>query len=76
MTDDQTPPPKPIRKPVTFHLDEALMERLRDAAWWERTPLNVMVTEAVEAHLAMLEKKNGAPFGPRRGDIAKGRPVK
>lgn len=67
---------KKKRKITSFNLSEELMERVRDAAWWERTPVVTLVSDAIEAHLAELEKKNGGPYKPRRGDIPKGRPVK
>lgn len=68
---------KPLKaKRATFNIPEDLMEKYRNAAWWERSPVNALITQALEAHMAELEKRNNGPYLLRRGTIAKGRPVK
>lgn len=74
MSEEQSNAPKPKR--ATFNIPEALMEKYRDAAWWERTPVNTLIVQALEAHMDELEKRNNGPYAPRRGTIARGRPVK
>lgn len=74
MSEEQTNAPKPKR--ATFNVQDALMEKYRNAAWWERTPVNTLIVQALEAYMEELEKKNGGPYAPRGGTIARGRPIK
>ena len=67
---------KPKAKRATFSVPEDLMEKYRNAAWWERSPVNSLITEALADYMVKLEERNNGPYLPRRGTIARGRPVK
>lgn len=74
MNEEQTNASKPKR--ATFNLPDGLMEKYRNAAWWERTPVNTLIIQALEDYMKELETKNGGPYAPRGGTIARGRPIK
>jgi hypothetical protein len=65
------------RAQFSVQIDAALVEKVRDAAFW--TPGLTMadiVEDGVRRALVALEKKNGGPFPPRKGKVRTGRPVK
>jgi len=66
-------PPSP-RVPFQVRLPLALVERLRDAAYW--TPgvsLNGLCEGALRRDLARLEDERGGPFPTREGELSRGR---
>jgi hypothetical protein len=64
---------------MTFHIDEALAERLRDAVYW--TPAGVTLSgtarDALRAAVEMIEERynEGERFPPRDEDLRGGRPT-
>jgi len=61
---------------VTTQLPLDLAERVRNAVFW--TPgltVSDLMEEALESHLAKLEKKRGEAFPPRKSPLKAGRPV-
>jgi len=64
---------------MTFHIDEALAERLRDAVYW--TPAGVTLSgtarDALRAAVGMIEERynGGERFPPRDEDLKGGRPT-
>lgn len=80
-TAPKTSPKKPVRpKRVrqTVHLDEATLERAKNAAYW--TPgltLARIASEGLAKAVADLEKKHngGEPFPERAEELVGGRPI-
>ena len=73
------PPPEPVAKPrtekITTPYPVELIERARDAAYWDRSTLTgIMVTALAEA-LDRMEKGRGERYQPRPGELRGGRPV-
>ncbi len=64
--DDAKPVTAAKKAAVTFRLDGELVGRTKAAAFWTRASISAVVTDALVAHLAKLEKANGEPF-PRPG---------
>ena len=46
---------------------EDLLERLRNAAWWQRKTLATLAEEGLRLVVERLERQHGGPFEPRGG---------
>ncbi|HRC43784.1 MAG TPA: hypothetical protein PLT27_07025 [Nitrospira sp.] len=63
------------RQRMTVSLPTALLERMRDAAYWTSgTTMAGLISSALEDLLNNLESQNGRPFEPRLQDLKPGRP--
>ncbi len=60
---------------ATYHLPPALIDKLRDVAWWDRRTVNEVVRDALEDHVRRLEKKRGEPYPKRGGILRRGKPL-
>ncbi len=60
---------------ATYHLPPALIDKLRDIAWWDRMTVNEVVRAALEDHVHRLEKKRGEPYPKRGGALRRGKPL-
>ena len=60
---------------ATYHLPPALIDKLRDIAWWARRTVNEVVRDALEDHVRRLEKKRGEPYPKRGGVLRRGKPL-
>ncbi len=73
------PMPPPVAKPdtekITTPLPVDLIERARDAAYWDRTTLTGIIVQALADALDRMEKGRGEPYPPRNGELRGGRPV-
>jgi hypothetical protein len=83
-------PPEPRRKPepepeettdqkagkgkITVLVENDLLERLRNAAWWQRRTLATLAEEGVRLVVERLERQHGGPFEPREENLKTGRP--
>lgn len=59
-----------MRKTICFRLDEKLIEKMRNLAYW--TPglsLNRLAEESLGLCITTLEEKRGAPFPEREGKL-------
>lgn len=65
----------PLRSTVryAFHMRPDLLEKLRHAAWWERTTVTELVNAAVAAEVERLERKRGEPYPTPAGKLPRGR---
>lgn len=54
-------------------VDEQLVERVRDAAYWERLTIGEFLEQALREHLAGLEEKRGSAYPKRTAELTKGR---
>ena len=76
------PKPAPPEKKVnrsrhTLHLENEVMDRARNIAYW--TPglsLSRLTEDAIRREVKRLEKKNGGPFPERETELVGGRPLK
>ena len=59
----------------TYLLDAALVEKLKDVAWWERRTITSLVEDALRAHLSTLEHRRKNPYPRREGELKAGRPA-
>jgi hypothetical protein len=73
------PSPKEVaateaRGKVTVALPMDLLERLRNAAWWQRKTLATLAEEGIELVVEKLERQHGGTFEPRGEELKPGRP--
>jgi hypothetical protein len=68
------PPPRPDTEKITTPFPVELIERARDAAYWDRTTLTGIVVQALADALDRMEKGRGEPYPPREGELRGGRP--
>lgn len=71
--------PQPVRKPVTEKITTPypveMIERARNAAYWERATLSGIIVQALADALDRMEKERGEPYPPRTNELRGGRPV-
>ncbi len=71
------PEPEPARRErLTVQLDADLIEKARDACYWERITLAGLVEEGLRSAITKLERARGEEFTPRSSPIKRGRPFK
>lgn len=61
----------------TLHLEDEVMDRARNIAYW--TPglsLSSLTEEAIRREVERLEKKHGGPYPERESELVGGRPLK
>jgi hypothetical protein len=67
----------PRRAKVTVVLDGALVERIRNAAYWNPELSVAGVAEmGIKIALERIEKEHGGAYPPRSGKLRAGRPLK
>jgi hypothetical protein len=73
------PEPQAVNKPATEKISTLypveLIERARDAAYWDRDTLAGIIVQALADALNRKEKERGEPYPPRKGELRSGRPV-
>jgi hypothetical protein len=73
------PPPEPVKKPATEKITTVypadLIERARDAAYWDRDTLAGIIVQALADALERKEQERGESYPPRKGNLRSGRPV-
>lgn len=74
MSRKEDKPPKPRKGKVTVVVSGDVLERLRNAAYWQREPLAAIAEEGLRLVLAKLERENGGPFEPMAKKLKRGRP--
>ncbi len=72
--EESSSPPSPQRGKVTVLVSNDLLERLRNAAWWQRKTLATLAEEGLRLVVERLERQHGGPFEPREEDLKTGRP--
>lgn len=79
---EETPaavPPPPAKKAatekITIPFPEDLIERARNAAYWDRLTLAGIVVQGLAEALDRMEQGRGEPYPPRAGELRGGRPV-
>jgi hypothetical protein len=70
-----TPVKKAATEKITIPFPEDLIERARNAAYWDRLTLAGIVVQALTEVLDRMEQERGKPYPPRTTDLRGGRPV-
>ena len=70
------PEPAKARERVTIQLPVETVERARNAAYWDRTPLAQIIGDAIETAIDRLEKARGEAYPERDDALRAGRPLK
>lgn len=73
------PEPQAVRKAATEKISTLfpveLIERARDAAYWDRDTLAGIIVQALSDALDLKEKQRGETYPPRKSELRSGRPV-
>ena len=72
--EENSPSPSQQKGKVTVLVSNDLLERLRNAAWWQRETLVTLAEEGLRLVVERLERQHGGPFEPREKDLKTGRP--
>lgn len=65
------------RRKITVHLRPDLVERVKNAAYWNPRLTIASIAEAGILHaLEQVEKENGGPYPPREQELRGGRPIR
>ena len=66
-----------VRAKMTIHLPEDVVNRVKNAAYWNpRLTISRIVERGVAQALAEVERENGGPYPQREQELAGGRPIK
>lgn len=69
--------PKGGKERLTVHLPLEVIDRAKNAVYWSPgLTLAGLAESAFVKALEKLEKENGGPFAPRKGELRGGRPMK
>ena len=69
--------PKGGKERLTVHLPLEVIDRAKNAVFWSPgLTLAGLAEAAFVKALEKLEKENGGPFSPRKGELKGGRPMK
>lgn len=72
-------PSAPVQKAttekITIPFPHDLIERARNAAYWDRLTVTGIVVQALTEALDRMEKERGEPYAPRTSELRGGRPV-
>lgn len=69
------PPAKTQTEKFTTPYPVELLERARNAAYWDRTTLASILVQALADALDRMEQARGEPYPPRQSELRGGRPV-
>lgn len=64
------------RERLTVQLPTALIETLRNIAYWDRIPLAALVEDSIKATIARSERSRGDKYPQRDKELRAGRPLK
>lgn len=75
---DRPPKPAPVKDPqekLTVKISEDIVERLKNAAYWTRTPLAELAEEGLRIAVSNVEAEHGGKFKRRTKELRRGRPL-
>lgn len=74
---EQSPAPvkRAATEKITIPFPEDLIERARNAAYWDRLTVTGIVVQALAELLERMEQERGEPYPPRTSELRGGRPV-
>ena len=65
------------RQKLTVHLDEKLVNRVKNAAYWNpRLTIARIAEEGIRHAIDKIERENGGPYAQRESELVGGRPMK
>ena len=72
--------PKPSeghkKEKLTVHLTHDLIERVKNAAYWNpRLTIASIAEIGIQYAIELVEKENGGPYKPRESELKGGRPI-
>ena len=73
------PPAPPVvgRQKLTVHLDGELVNRVKNAAYWNpRLTIARIAEQGVRQAVEAVERENGGPYPQRESELVGGRPIK
>jgi len=69
--------PKAGKQKLTVHLDAALADRVKNAAYWEpRLTIAGIAERGIRSVIEKIEREHGGAYPPREGELVGGRPIK
>lgn len=69
--------PDRSRQKLTVHLDGAVVNRVKNAAYWNpRLTIASIAERGIRLALKEVERENGGPYPQREGALVGGRPIK
>lgn len=76
-----TPVPTPEtvndRLKLTVHLDHSLINRVKNAAYWNpRLTIAKIAERGIRKAIEEVERENGGPYQQREAELSGGRPIK
>jgi len=72
-----TQPASGRRQKLTIHLDADLVNRVKNAAYWNpRLTIARIAEQGIRAAMEKVEKENGGPYLQRESELIGGRPIK
>lgn len=71
---EESSPPRVSKEKVTVLVENDLLERVRNAAWWQRKTLASLAEEGLRLVVERMERQHGGPFDQRTEDLKTGRP--
>lgn len=82
---DSADPPRPIpaahrspsRRKLTVHLRPDVIERVKNAAYWNpRLTIAAIAEAGILQAIEEIEREQGGPYPPREQELRGGRPIK
>jgi hypothetical protein len=62
---------------LTVHLDGELVNRVKNAAYWNpRLTIARIAEEGIRHAIERVERENGGPYRQRESELVGGRPIK
>jgi len=69
--------PKAGKQKLTVHLDAALADRVKNAAYWNpRLTIAAIAEQGIRSAIERCEREHGGQYPPREGELVGGRPIK
>ena len=74
---DPSVAPKAGKQKLTVHLDAALADRVKNAAYWNpRLTIAGIAEQGIRSAIERFEREHGGQYPPREGELVGGRPIK
>ena len=65
------------KQKLTVHLEAALADRVKNAAYWNpRLTIAAIAEQGIRLAIERFEREHGGKYPPREGDLVGGRPIK
>jgi hypothetical protein len=65
------------KQKLTVHLEAALADRVKNAAYWNpRLTIAAIAEQGIRSAIEKFEREHGGKYPPREGELVGGRPIK